>query len=71
MLVRLITSYQIVASEKFPPNTDYIEYNSAKDAMVAIPKDFKVRLIPRDREGFKKALEDAKCRSEHGYKTRR
>ncbi|KAF8243364.1 cytochrome P450 [Wilcoxina mikolae CBS 423.85] len=67
-LIRLITSYRIVASEKFPPNTDYIEYNSATSAMVAIPKDFKVRMIPRDKEGLKKVLADARCRSEHSYK---
>lgn len=37
-----------MASETEPPNTDYVDYNQFKSALVAIPRDFKVRLIPRD-----------------------
>jgi phenylacetate 2-hydroxylase len=37
-----------VASEINPPNTDYIEYNAVKTALVAIPRDFNVRLKVRD-----------------------
>ncbi|KAI0854286.1 cytochrome P450 [Daldinia vernicosa] len=44
-LVRLISSYKIVASETEPPNTDYVDYNAIKSALVAIPRDFKVRLV--------------------------
>jgi phenylacetate 2-hydroxylase len=31
-----------------PPNTDYVEYNSIKTALVAIPRDFGVKLKIRD-----------------------
>src|ERR1700754_307006 len=47
-LLRLISTYRIVASETEPPNTDYVDYNQFKTALVAIPRDFKVKLIPRD-----------------------
>jgi phenylacetate 2-hydroxylase len=47
-LVRVICSFKIVASEVEPPNTDYVDYNQLKSALVAIPRDFKVKLIPRD-----------------------
>ncbi|OAL25774.1 hypothetical protein AYO22_04763 [Fonsecaea multimorphosa] len=46
-LVRLLVCYKIVASETEPPNTDYVDYNQFKSALVAIPRDFKVKLIPR------------------------
>jgi phenylacetate 2-hydroxylase len=67
-LLRLITSYEIVASETDPPNTDYVEYNQFKTALVAIPRDFKVRLIPRDRAALSAALEQAKDRTKEAYK---
>jgi phenylacetate 2-hydroxylase len=58
-----------------PPNTDYIEYNQFKSALVAIPRDFKVRLIPRDGvEGMSEevtleiCLEEARARTEGYYK---
>lgn len=47
-LVRILSAYKIVASDAHPPNTDYVEYNQFKTALVAIPKHFKVKLIPRD-----------------------
>ena len=47
-LLRILASYKIVASESHPPNTDYVDYNQFKTALVAIPVDFSVRLIPRD-----------------------
>ncbi|KYG45555.1 hypothetical protein M433DRAFT_143849 [Acidomyces richmondensis BFW] len=40
-LVRLICSFQFVASENEPPNTDYMDYNQFKSALVATPRDFK------------------------------
>jgi phenylacetate 2-hydroxylase len=46
-LLRLLSCYRIVASEAEPPNTDYVDYNQFKSALVAIPRDFKVQLIPR------------------------
>ncbi|OAP64588.1 hypothetical protein AYL99_00560 [Fonsecaea erecta] len=46
-LIRLLVCYKIVASETEPPNTDYIDYNQFKSALVAIPRDFKVKLVPR------------------------
>lgn len=48
MLMRLITSYLIVASEEAPPEKDYVEFNSAGSALVAVAKDFRVRLVPRN-----------------------
>src|SRR5277367_2112612 len=48
LLVRFILSFQVVASEANPPNTDYVEYNSIKTALVAIPRDFGVKLTLRD-----------------------
>jgi phenylacetate 2-hydroxylase len=48
LLVRFILSFEVVASESEPPNTDYVEYNSIKTALVAIPRDFKVKLRARD-----------------------
>lgn len=46
-LFRLLSLYKIEASETEPPNTDYVEYNAIKTALVAIPRDFKVKLVPR------------------------
>ena len=66
-LIRIITSYKIVASEKEPPNTDYVDYNQFKSALVAIPRDFKVRLIPRDRGGTEECLKEAELRTRDAY----
>ncbi|CAL3963378.1 unnamed protein product [Diplocarpon coronariae] len=55
-LLRITCSYRVVASETKPPSTDYVEHNQVKAALVAIPKDFDVRLIPRD--GMQGARED-------------
>ncbi|CAG8957008.1 hypothetical protein HYFRA_00012488 [Hymenoscyphus fraxineus] len=72
-LLRLITSYRIVASESHPPNTDYVDYNQFKSALVAIPRDFKVRLVPRDGDvgiegSLEDCLEEARGRTEGYYK---
>ncbi|KAJ5786550.1 uncharacterized protein N7503_011762 [Penicillium pulvis] len=67
-LVRLLASYKIVASEDNPPNTDYVEYNQFKTALVAIPKDFKVRLIPRDDTVTSECLNLAEQRTKEHYK---
>ncbi|CAO2650708.1 Nn.00g020000.m01.CDS01 [Neocucurbitaria sp. VM-36] len=50
-LFRLTSLYKIEASATDPPNTDYVDYNAIKSALVAIPRDFKVKLTPRDGTG--------------------
>ena len=64
-----------MASESQPPNTDYVDYNQFKSALVAIPRDFKVKLIPRDgmKSGneavtLEECLEEARARTEGYYK---
>ncbi|KAI1387867.1 cytochrome P450 [Hypoxylon trugodes] len=68
-LVRIISSYKIVASETEPPNTDYVDYNAIKSALVAIPRDFKVKLIPRDSAVTGDCLDAAELRTKEHYKT--
>ena len=67
-LVRLLSSYKIVASEDSPPNTDYVDYNQFKTALVAIPREFKVRLIPRNTATFDECLAEAEQRTREHYK---
>jgi len=67
-LIRIISTYKIVASETEPPNTDYVEYNQFKTALVAIPKDFKIKLIPRDSAASAEVLDDALVRTGEFYK---
>jgi phenylacetate 2-hydroxylase len=67
-LIRIISSYKIVASESEPPNTDYVDYNQFKTALVAIPRDFKVKLIPRDETITAECLADAERRTGEYYK---
>jgi len=67
-LIRIISSYRIVASATEPPNTSYIDYNEIKSALVAIPRDFKVKLIPRDKEVTEACLASAKARTSEFYK---
>ncbi|RDW78864.1 cytochrome P450 [Aspergillus mulundensis] len=67
-LVRLLCSYRIVASEEAPPNTDYVDYNEVKSALVAIPRDFRVKLIPRDTETTEGCLGLAEERTRGYYK---
>lgn len=50
-LFRLLSLYRVEASKTDPPNTDYIDYNMIKSALVAIPRDFKIKLSPRDGTG--------------------
>jgi phenylacetate 2-hydroxylase len=66
-LIRLLTSYRIVASEDQPPNTDYVDYNRSKSALVAIPRDFKVKLIPRDSAELEECLNASRRRTEQYY----
>ena len=66
-LVRLICSFKIVASESEPPNTDYVDYNEFKSALVAIPRDFKVKLIPRDPEVTVRCMKAAELRTRDAY----
>ncbi|KAH9909915.1 cytochrome P450 [Xylariomycetidae sp. FL2044] len=67
-LIRLLSSYKIVASETEPPNTDYVDYNQFKSALVAIPRDFKIKLIPRDTAVLEECLEEATARTVDYYK---
>ncbi|KAI7975591.1 hypothetical protein EIK77_005957 [Talaromyces pinophilus] len=67
-LVRILSSYKIVASEDNPPNTDYVDYNQFKSALVAIPRDFKVKLVPRDEAMTTECLGAAEARTKDHYK---
>jgi phenylacetate 2-hydroxylase len=67
-LIRLLSSYKIVASKDEPPNTDYVDYNQFKTALVAIPRDFKVRLVPRDDAVTSECLHAAELRTKEHYK---
>ncbi|CAK7274937.1 hypothetical protein SEPCBS119000_006429 [Sporothrix epigloea] len=67
-LVRLLSSYRIVASNEAPPNTDYVDYNEIKTALVAIPRYFKIKLIPRDSAVLHQCLADAEDRTKAYYK---
>ncbi|KAJ4252436.1 hypothetical protein NW762_011037 [Fusarium torreyae] len=67
-LVRILSSYKIVASEDAPPNTDYVEYNQFKTALVAIPREFKVKLIPRDSAMVDQCMNAAEERTRDHYK---
>ena len=67
-LLRILTSYKIVASKTAPPNTDYVDYNQFKSALVAIPRDFKARLVPRDKEVTEECLRLAEERTKNHYK---
>ncbi|KAA8917326.1 hypothetical protein TRICI_000520 [Trichomonascus ciferrii] len=67
-LIRILSTYKIVASEKEPPNTDYVDYNQFKTALVAIPRDFKVKLIPRDEAKLDSVLAEAEARTSQYYK---
>jgi phenylacetate 2-hydroxylase len=67
-LIRMLSSYKIVASKTEPPNTDYVEYNQFKTALVAIPRDFKVKLVPRDKAAMKDCLQSARERTQEHYK---
>ncbi|KAE8353680.1 cytochrome P450 [Aspergillus coremiiformis] len=67
-LIRILSSYKLVASEELPPNTDYVDYNAIKTALVAIPRDFKVKLIPRDPTITRECLSAAELRTRDYYK---
>lgn len=67
-LIRLISCYKIVSSGNMPPNTDYVDYNQFKSALVAIPRDFKVKLVPREGVDISKMLGEAEERT-RGYYT--
>ena len=66
-LVRLICSFTIVASDTEPPNTDYVDYNQLKSALVAIPRDFKIKLVPRDPEVTARCMRVAESRTRDAY----
>jgi phenylacetate 2-hydroxylase len=69
-LFRILSMYKIEASSTEPPNTDYVDYNAIKSALVAIPRDFKVNLTPRDGSGdlARKVLEKGERRTRELYK---
>jgi phenylacetate 2-hydroxylase len=73
-LFRLLSLYRVEASVTNPPNTDYVDYNAIKSALVAIPRDFGVRLVPRGgaKEGesgvLGSVLEEGRVRTAELYK---
>jgi phenylacetate 2-hydroxylase len=69
-LFRILSLYKIEASTTEPPNMDYVDYNAIKSALVAIPRDFKVKLTPRDGSGdlARKVLERGEGRTRELYK---
>lgn len=66
-LIRILSCYKIIASEAEPPNTDYVDYNQFKSALVAIPRDFKVRLVPRQGVDIDGILREAENRTKNYY----
>ncbi|KAI9694568.1 MAG: hypothetical protein M1822_000184 [Bathelium mastoideum] len=66
-LVRLLSVFRIEASESQPPTTDYVEYNSAKSSLVAIPRPFRVRLVVRDETVLERCLGEARKRTRELY----
>ncbi|ETS74592.1 hypothetical protein PFICI_13076 [Pestalotiopsis fici W106-1] len=67
-LLRLLSAYKFVASDDAPPNVDYVDYNERKTALVAIPRYFKVKLIPRDTAITTECLRLAEERTSQHYK---
>ena len=68
-LFRLLSLYKVEASKTHPPNTDYVDYNAIKSALVAIPRDFSVRVVKReDGELVKAVLEEGEERTGGFYK---
>lgn len=67
-LVRLLSSYKFVASDEAPPNVDYVDYNQLKTALVAIPRYFKVKLVPRHSATTAECLQLAEQRTSEHYK---
>ncbi|KAK5088633.1 hypothetical protein LTR05_002853 [Lithohypha guttulata] len=66
-VIRILSCYKIIASEAEPPNTDYVDYNQFKSALVAIPRDFKVRLVPRQGVEIDGILREAENRTKNYY----
>ncbi|KAF3402569.1 hypothetical protein DPV78_003766 [Talaromyces pinophilus] len=66
-LVCLLSSYCIVISKGFPLNTHYADYNAIKSVLVAIPRNFKVKLIPRNELELFSCLESGAKRTESHY----
>lgn len=60
VFLRLIVAFKIELSKTMPPNTHYVHYKKDAAAANAVASDFKVKLIPRD----KQALERCFARSE-------
>lgn len=54
-----------------PPNTDYVDYNAIKSALVAIPRDFEIKLVPRsggEDRVLRSVLEEGRVRTAELYK---
>ncbi|KAJ5059025.1 cytochrome P450 [Bipolaris maydis] len=68
-LFRLLSLYRIEASATHPPNTDYVDYNAIKSALVAIPRDFSVKLSRRcEADVVETVLKEGERRTEGFYK---
>ncbi|KAI9710754.1 MAG: hypothetical protein M1820_002587 [Bogoriella megaspora] len=65
-LLRILSVFRIEASKAQPPETNYIEYNASKSALVAVPKEFNVRLVVRDAGVLNRCLAEAERRTAPG-----
>lgn len=54
IVARCILSFKIISSEAMPANIDYARYNSDTAASTVVPAEFKVRLVPRDKEDLQR-----------------
>ncbi|KAL4907793.1 hypothetical protein BDW74DRAFT_166430 [Aspergillus multicolor] len=56
MFARLILSFKVAESKEMPCNTQYINYKESPAASTAIPAEFKVKLVARDKEVLESCL---------------
>lgn len=59
LFVRLIVSFKITGSKDMPPITHHVDYKQDPAASNSLPKDFKVKFTPRDRETLEACLKQS------------